>query len=390
VDRLKVVFITPWYPSRENPAGGAFVREQARAVQAYDDVLVLHWAGQDRGLGQAYRLERESEQQITQDIPTYRVHYGRSPVPRTSFVLFGLPGTLAAFRHIVREGYRPDIIHAHTYTSGFLAVLLGRLYHIPVVITEHSTEFPRRSLGRPQLWMARIAFRQARAVMPVSRSLQHAIEAYGLKARFQVIPNAVDTDLFQVLPQARLDKQPQRLLFVGMLDADHKKGLPYLLQALASLRQRRDDWQLDIVGDGPVRQEYEQLAARLGLDDKTVFHGMQAKTQVAATMQQCDFFVLPSLFETFGVVLIEALAAGKPVIATAIGGPDEIVNEQVGLLVPPQDAAALARAIEHMLDHHSEYPPAQLAASVRERFSYAAVGSSFDAVYRTALETEQP
>lgn len=104
-------------------------------------------------------------------------------------------------------------------------------------------------------------------------------------------------------------------------------------------------------------------------------------------MQRCDFFVLPSLFETFGVTLIEAMACGKPVIASDIGGPKEIVTEKVGKLVPPGDSETLAEAVDYMLDHYREYDPEKIVQYVRQRYSYQAVGKECDRVYRSVTSS---
>ena len=382
--RLKVLFITAWYPTKENPVGCVFVREHAKAVRLYDDVVVLHCAGVDPNLKGLWRMERETDERLTEGIPTYRVWHRRSPIPKTSYLIH-LWSVFRAFPRVIDQAFRPDIIHAHVHIAGAPAGLMGKLYHIPVVVTEHSSGFPGKLLRRQDLREAWLAFKWASVVMPVSRSLQQAIEAYGIKARFRVVPNVVDTSLFHPNPPTQPKGQLKRILFVGLLDHSHRKGVPYLLRALTQLHQQRDDWHLDIVGDGSARVEYEQLAMALGIFDEVTFHGLKPRAEVAKYMRQCDFFVLPSLFETFGVVLVEALATGKPVIATDIGGPNEIVTEQVGLLVPPRDAAALAAAIDYMLDHYEEYPPGTLAEYVQQRFSYEVVGQIFNRVYHEVL-----
>jgi glycosyltransferase involved in cell wall biosynthesis len=381
MSRLTVLFITPWYPTKEIPAG-MFVQEFARAVHLYNDVVVLHHAGKRKDLKKVWHVEPENDSSITKGIPTYRFWYRESPVPQTSFMFFGLWSLLQAFRYIVRQGYLPDIIHVHVYAFGALAIFLKKLYAIPVVITEHSSSILQKNLNLRQKFLAQFAFQRADAVLPVSQSLRQAVENYGVNKYCQVVPNVVDTQLFkpdQLIPPKEKTKQ---VLFVGRLDSCQKKGILYLLRALAQLRQKRNDWQLDIVGDGAARPKYEQMAEDLGIYRKVAFHGHKFKDDVAQFMRQCDFFVLPSLTETFSVVLIEALSCGKPVITTYSGGPEEFVTKDVGLLVEPGDTLALMQAIDHMLDHYTEYSPEQLANYVRQRFSYEIVGRILDNVYR--------
>ncbi|MFC2029464.1 glycosyltransferase [Chloroflexota bacterium] len=379
--RPKVLFISPWYPSPVKPVTGLFVQEYAKAVLPYCDVQVLHCAGRDRQLRGLWRMEQDDDPEMNQGIPTYRAWYRGLPQDDAAYPLH-LWSTLQAFRRIISLGFQPDIIHAHVYKVAVPAGILGKLYRTPVVITEHATAFPRKTLRRTHVWTARLGFRWAHLVMPVSRSLQQAIESYGIRARFRVVPNVVDTSLFNPEP-VQPDEPHKRLLFVGAMRA--KKGLPYLFHALALLRRKRSDWHLDLIGEDPERNEYGRLVAELGLDDCVSFAGPKSKPEVADYMRRCHFFVLPSLFETFGVVLIEALAAGRPVVATRIGGPDEIVTEDVGVLVPPGDAEALSAAIDHMLDHYHEFSPKALHAYVEQRYSYRVIGQELADIYDAAL-----
>jgi glycosyltransferase involved in cell wall biosynthesis len=236
---------------------------------------------------------------------------------------------------------------------------------------------------------AKFAFEQADLVCPVSEYLKKHIESYGIRARFHVVPNLVDTSLFTPIEKAftREDNR-KRLLLVALLDP--KKGVPYLLKALARLKEKRDDFVLDIVGNGQNRSEYEELASKLGLKDSVHFHGrLETKDEVAEFMERCDVFVLPSLFETFGVVLIEAMACGKPVIATDIGGPNEIVIKEVGELVPPGDSESLAKTIDYMLDHYQEYDSEAIAGYARTRYSYEAVSREWNRVYKAVLKAPE-
>jgi glycosyltransferase involved in cell wall biosynthesis len=378
--RLKVLFITTWYPTKERPVGGVFVQEHARAVGLYDDVVVLHLSGEDPTLKEFWRIERENDDNLTKGIPTFRVWYRHFPILKVRF----LYRTLKAFRSIVSNGFHPEVIHAQIYDAGIPSIFIGKIHRIPVVITEHSTAFPRRMLSKLEIMKARLAFRWADVVLPVSYALQKSIEAYGIRARFQVIPNVVDTNLF--FPPVHVGEvhRPKRILFAGLLGP--VKGIPYLLKALADLRHRRDDWQLDILGDGPGRIEYEHLAIELGLAKKVIFHGLKHKREVAEFMRQADLFVLPSLFETFSVVTAEALAAGIPVLATLSGGPEEFVTTEVGVLVPPGNTEALINGLDYMLSHLRMFNSDQISRYAIERFGPAQVGEQLHKVYLECIE----
>jgi glycosyltransferase involved in cell wall biosynthesis len=380
VRRLKVLFITNWYPTREEPVKAPWVREHAKAVRLYDDVAVLHCAGCDPKLKRLWRMGSETDGGLSEGISTYRIWYRSLPVPGASYFIY-VWSIFRAFGHLVADGSVPDVIHVHVYDAGWPAILLGQWHHIPVVVTEHFSSFPRRLLGCLDVCKAWLAFRWADRVLPVSRCLQKAIEHYGIRARFQVISNVVDTALFCPDASVQRDTKSKRLLFVGQLVP--VRGVSYLLKALSCLSRKRSDWHLDIVGDGAARTEYEQLAVDLKLCERVAFHGFKTRTEVAQFMSRADLFVVASLSETFSVPAAEALASGTPVIATRCGGPEEFVSTDVGLLVPPADAAALCEGLDYMLDRLHLYSRQGISQHARERFSAERVGAQLHAVYQS-------
>jgi glycosyltransferase involved in cell wall biosynthesis len=302
------------------------------------------------------------------------------PIPVVSYFIH-LWSVLQAFRRIVSRGFQPHVIHAHIYEAAFPATLVGRLHNIPVVVTEHTSEFPRQVLTRSERWRAHLGLGSARIVMPVSRFLQRSIEAYGLTPRFAVVPNVVDTGLFSPKAHAGVHGSPRRLLVVGLLDASPIKGLTHLFDALRRLKMKRNDWHLDVVGDGPGREEYEHLVQQLGLSGKVTFCGLKSKEEVAPYMRQADLFVLPSLLETFSVVTAEALATGTRVLTTRCGGPEECVKDDVGLAV----AGALCEGLEYVFDHLKDFSPAHISDYAAQRFGPESVGRQIQEVYLACL-----
>ncbi len=147
---------------------------------------------------------------------------------------------------------------------------------------------------------------------------------YGIKNKFLVIPNVVNVKKYSLQKSNTPSRNSKKkILLVGILTP--RKGVNYLLEALNDLKNRRDDFFLDIVGDGPNKKEYEVMTQDFGLSEKVFFHGRQP--EVVSFMQKCDFFVLPSLYENFGVVYIEAMACGTPAIYSDYGAQLEFASE---------------------------------------------------------------
>ncbi len=319
---MKILVVPKWFPWPEQPVFGIFCREHARALATRHEVVVLASLATPRPDFGLYRLTDEVEEGIR----TLRVRY-RRPWLRPFALVCQTLGMLAARRRLRRDGFRPDVVHAHVFSAGLPALALARLWRAPLVVTEHYTGFQRGLVTGADRLTARVAFNGAALVAPVSRELEGHLREIAPRARYEVLPNTVDTDVFTVADHD--GHSPRRLLNVGTLS--EKKGQAYLLEALASL----DDVHLDVVGDGELRAALEAEAQGAPV----TFHGEVPKEEVARMMSEADLFVLPSTHETFGCVLIEAMASGLPSVATAVGGVPEVLDEEAGELVAPRDAA---------------------------------------------------
>ena len=375
--RLKILFIPAWYPSKQNSVAGIFIKEHAKAVALFNEVVVLYSEGIDHSIKNFYKIENN----IEDGIRTLRIHCRKSPIPKTTYFIY-LWSMFKGFRKLIHEGWEPDIIHAHVFSAGVPAVILGRIYKIPVVITEHWSAFPRHLLGKFNILIARFAMNRAKIILPVSKDLGNSIKSYGIKNIFEVVPNVVNTKIFYPSLQKNGNKV-KKMLFVALLSP--QKGVTYLFQAIAQLRQKRQDFVLDIVGDGPNREEYEKLTKEWGLNRIVKFHGLKSTPEVAEFMRKCNFFVQPSLYETFGVTFIEAMACGKPIVATQLPVLQEKINKDIGILVPPKDIEALADATDYMLDNYQNYFSAKISRYAKDNFSYEVVGEKIDKIYRKIL-----
>ena len=377
---MKILFITAWYPTEENPVSGIFIREHAKAVSlSGDEVIVLYGERSKARMKGVYKVSDT----IEEGIRTIRIFYFPSPFRTINYFIY-LWGMINHSKKLIESGFKPRVIHAHIFSAGVPAIIVGKFYKIPVVITEHWSGFPQKQLKWIESKIARFAMNHSRCILPVSRSLQRGIEAYGIKGRFQIIPNVVDTALFYPVDKDQKGVHAKRILFVGSLKPI--KGLPFLFHALAQLPQRTDHWQLDIVGDGPARRECEHLVAELRLTERVTFHEFKAKPQVAELMRQADLFVLPSLWENLPCVIIEAMASGLPILSTVTGGIPEIFDEELGILVPPGDINKLSAALSDMMGSLDKFDRQKIARRALA-FSPEAVGKLIHSIYEKCAQT---
>ena len=285
-----------------------------------------------------------------------------------------------------------DLIHVHLGED--LAVvplgLLGSRRRRPLVLTVHcSLRHTLQASGGRGLALSTIGAalesvgeRRADAVIVLTQRLADRLIAGGLdRGRVHVIPSGVDLRLFaRRLPDPAPDLPRPRVLFVGRLAA--QKGVSTLLDAVPLLRTGAA---VALVGDGPQRAALERQAGHLGAD-RVRFQGFVPHAEVPAWLAAADVLVLPSVYEELGSVLLEAMAAGLPVVASAVGGIPDALGA-AGRLVPPSDPAALAAAVDEVLDD-----PA-LAAGMGDAARRRATAFSWDAlagrvldVYREVVE----
>ena len=258
---------------------------------------------------------------------------------------------LARLRRALAAG-RYDIVHAHLFLANVAARVAGRLAGVPVVITSHhDTDV---WMGAPHRLVERLSARWSDRVVTCSEAVRrYAIERHGLPAaRVRTLRNAIDVPAAlpgaaarRVAARRDLGAGPNDILIatLGRLD-EPKKGLAAFLDAAAIVAAAEPRARFALVGDGPARAALERRARAPGLAGLVVFAG--ERRDVQDVLSGIDIFVQPSLWEGFGLTVIEAMAAARPVVASRVGGIPEALRDGVdGILVPPADPAALARAI---------------------------------------------
>lgn len=293
---MRILLLTNMYPSAERPDYGVFVQRLADALEARGHVL---------------------DRVVLPASPP-----GRLRTPRK------YAGLLR--RALAAEGRRPDVIYAHYLVpTGVLARTVASRMDTPYVLTAHGTDVTNAERSRAVRAATRVALGRASAVVAVSRYLAERIDAPD-GVPLEVIDCGVDTRLFTPAP-APAGRDGPRFLFVGSLT--ERKNAGRLIEAFALL----DRGSLTIAGTGPLEQ---RLRAEAG--GRVRFAGRLDAAAVAAELAAADVVCQPSLEEAQGQVVLEALARGRPVVATNVGGPAELVTPGCGVLVDPLDVAAIA------------------------------------------------
>lgn len=313
-----------------------------------------------------------------------------------------MPWILAMGHAMIRAGlglgdWQPDIVHAHDWLVASPAVALAQFFDVPLVSTIHATE-----AGRHSGWVSGSISRQVHAqeswlvrdsdsLIACSASMRDEITAlFGPElAEISVIPNGIDTDGWPFAPR-RPHRGPAELLYFGRLE--YEKGVHDAIAALPRIRRAHPGTTLTIAGDGTQLDFLTAQARKHKVLKATNFVGRVDHSQLLQLLHRADAAVLPSLYEPFGIVALEAAAAGTPLVTSTAGGLGEAVIDGVtGLSYPSGDVSALAAAVRSLLD--SPAAAQQRAVAARERltsdFAWSKVAADTFQVYLAAKRAER-
>jgi len=385
---MHVLFLPAWYPSNANDIRGSFFREQA---------LALHKSGCKVGviapsllsvrkplaaLNFTRGISHENDNGV-QTFRTYRFNFAPRVWPlierRTTHA------TRALYEAYVAQEGHPDLIHVHSaWPVGSGAVSIKQRYGTPFILSEHSSTFLRGTISKFSLREVRKATSEATNRYAVStrfsRTLEHVLELPDQS--FAVMPNSVESSF--LLGDVR-GHNSEGFNFLHISGLNKNKNVSVLLNAFAERFKSQEHIKLTIGGRGPESPHLKALSENLGISSQVSFLGALARSKVRDCLAKSDAFVLPSRIETFGVVLVEALATGVPIVATRCGGPEDIVTTDNGILVPVDDIEALGNAMNTIYQNRSSYDPKKLRDDCRARFGSEAITQRWHSIYHEVL-----
>lgn len=393
---MNIFYIPSWYPSIDHPITGIFIYEMIDGLtECYPNLnagvslwgqqeeRTLLYSGKPLRSFQKIIQSKALKNKVDQIKNNWTVYY--SPTLTWSKKIFdgNLKGLLKSndhnFRSFEENFGKVDLIHAFvTFPGGYIAMKLAEKYKIPYVITEEMSPFrpdifmnPKHRIGEQVF----LPLKSAAKVIAVSPAAAQEISSYS-GSPVTYIPNMVDEHFFT--PPKNVARQ-RKFCFFTLGRMVEQKGIPILLEAISKLKNKNVLFRIG--GDGENLNQYKQLSQAMSLDNIEWLGALDRK-QARQHFQDCHAFVLPSLHESMGVVFAEAIACGKPVIATKCGGPESIVNEDNGLLTEVGNSDDLAHKIILMMDNYDQYHPATIRADFLQRFSREAVSSQLMEAYQ--------
>jgi glycosyltransferase involved in cell wall biosynthesis len=295
-----------------------------------------------------------------------------------------------------------DLIHAHDWLVAFAGVALKHAFRIPLLATVHATEYGRsrglpagempRAIHNVEWWLTYEAWRVIVCSNFMAAEIATAFHTPADKV--DVVPNGVETDRFDALDGLDLREFRRRyaldsekiLFYVGRVV--NEKGVHLLVEAMPRILAARPDAKLIVAGTGGSLAGARARAADLGLGDKAIFTGFIPDEDRDRLFRVADVACFPSLYEPFGIVALEAMAARVPVVASSVGGLADVVeNHETGLTVYPDSVDSLVWGVLHTLDH-PDWAAARVAnayRTVKQRYNWDAIAASTIAVYERVV-----
>ncbi|OKH18856.1 glycosyltransferase [[Limnothrix rosea] IAM M-220] len=396
----RVLVLSHMFPHETQPNSGCFIAEQVAALR------------EKRGLEvrvvscQPFWIESKNPIEIIKRIKAYKKAlslsswstWGNIPVLRIPYLVgrpfFPFPMHGFTYRYAVsewanriRQKFNFDLVHAHTsYLDGFTGSFLARKYQVPFVITEHTGPFSilaDRSIVRQ---VTAYALKSADKIISVSPSLENEVKKILAPSHHQkmtCIPNGVDTDIFYP-KQKQNNNNDSYLMLLSVMSLDENKNPFCLLEAFRLLHEQGIKIKLNIVGIGELEQQLQRWIKDNNLMEFIQLLGFQTRHEVARLMREdCDIFVLSSHSETFGVVVIEALASGKPVVSTRCGGPQSVIVEPyLGELCDNDNFESLASAIKKVASNLSSYDAQKIRDFILKKYDFSVIQKNINNVYQ--------
>jgi glycosyltransferase involved in cell wall biosynthesis len=372
---MYILVIGRGYMPADSPMLGIFEFDQAKALHKAGHKVIyisldLRSFRHVRNFGKSHFIK--------EGIEVYDISIPLGRVPFFLLYHLGRIGLLSIYKDIVKKHGIPDIVHAHFMEIAAISLVLKEKYKLPFVMTEHSSIINQEFLDKKIIKIGNTVYKYADKVISVSSVLSERIKHH-FNIDSIVIHNMVDFNLFTNSAE-NSNNNPNNFIFLSVGNLIPRKGFKILLESFAAAHFDTSV-KLLIIGDGEEKTILDEHIKYLNLQNNVILLGFKPRNEIIYYVQKSNAFVLASKRETFGVVYIEALAYGLPVIATACGGPEDFVEQNNGILVPVNDTEALKNALLYMRSNAHLYNSDSIIKKCKERFASEIIVSKMIKIY---------
>ena len=390
---MHILHIPAWYKTPENPHLGNFFREQIFAIKDAGNHCGVIYPQYTFSFKNAFSSRSYSEDEAYDDMGVWTVRQKINPsLPFDRFTNFNIARfkkkMLEIFDEYVGKQGRPDIIHAHGIFMGAIAAnCISDKYKIPFVNTEQFTGLIIGNQTDNKVLKGEFlsAFTKASKIILCTEAFRNSlIEKYGFSQNiFTIIPNMVNPLFLDPKPLPPRDV----FKFINIAYLKDKKNHKLLIDSFAIVEKDYPQISLDIIGNGELRSDLELLVKSYGLEDKITFLGLLNREEVKESLDHSHASILTSKIETFGVCVIESLAAGRPTIATKCGGPEEIIKETDGLIVENHTVPEVVEAMNRLIENYDQYNTQKISDNCRDRYTPVGIARKLIHLYTDVIKT---
>ena len=378
-----IVHLPRAYPSQIAPLSSIFFKEQIEAISQQNNTIKLGVLAIIQRPILKQLLLRNSQllfstnKNIERNITTWVKFLFTIPLPRKikrQYINFSL---LVLFKKYISTHGKPDLIHLQTYEMGAVALKILKKYGIPYIVTEHSSNLYNDKTRLSHDFLKKIYLKSSFNIAVSPFFSDYLTKKFGIP--FNTIPNTVDTDKFTLKPK----KKSSKINLLHVANCVEIKQQKLLIQGYSEALKHNQLLNLTIVGDGPQLKSLKALVIELDIDSYVNFMGRLSNEDVKIQMHLADIFILTSKKETFGVVLIEALAVRLPCITTKSGGPEGIITDEELGQICDHNAEDIAKAILSVSS--KEYDSKKIREHVVSTYSSKIVAGQINKVYEKIL-----
>lgn len=371
---MRILIVSRGYPTKKYKMNGIFEFDQAKALAAAGHEVIF--AANDMRSIRRWR-KWGIEEKIIDGVKIYAINIPCGRIPKKCLEWMAIKALRHLYSYIERKCGRPDIIHSHFLSQGYSTVEALKEKSIPIVHTEHFSDMNQNKLDAHTQYIGERTYNNADQVLAVSGSLATSIkEKFGVDA--VVVPNIVDTTVFHYSAMRHSDDE---MFFISVGGLTKRKRMDLLISAFHRAFEGSIKVFMYIYGQGPERKNLENLIRQYHLEEQIFLMGLASREVIAKKMQESDCFVLASERETFGVVYVEAMATGLPVIATKCGGPEDFVSQENGVLVEVDNVPQLAQSLVYMRENIGRYNRERISLMVKERYSSRVISARLVEIY---------
>lgn len=379
---MKVLMVVSWYSPKnaEVMSAGVFHYEQSMALKPYCDTALYY--PYDQNLPSKFEKDEE------RGLLTYRRRLPKVKIPKIGLGV-QIVNIICDLKRICKE-FKPDVIHAHcAIPAGFAVTLFGKIYGIPVVITEHNP-IEHFALDKKVIKsQVNFAYSHSKANICVSKDSMDKMKSNFPQCNFKVIYNGIYSP--EVIGNDgvnyRVDGKINCCIVAAFYSKDIK-GYQFLIPAIAQLKKRGMPIVLHIVGGGDYFDYYVDMAKQLEVEDCVIFHGNCQKKKVYSLVSQMDFNISASIYECSGVSVEEALLLGRPMLVTRSGGANSLVNDKVAIVVDRGSTEALVDGIEKMVEMLPHFNQEEIYDYAFRNFEIDQVSRKYMNLYNAVLENK--